>query len=194
MDRSALSILLEACPCTLRSQTCVAQQPRVPRAPQATGGSLRRTGTVVWRPTRGSNRVRLHLSMVTRSDPEYGSARWDRVCLEWRWTKFTDVFPEDRDFGLNVGRKSQNGGWVIGVVGGDDVKSNIMSEWGSAKAMVTTKVSAMPGLSSNALVYIYARFQGRINVQGAMPCYQQANTRETATGVTIHTTRNASQR
>jgi len=41
--------------------------------------------------------------------------------------KFTDVVPEDQDFGLNGGRKSQNGDWVIGVV----------FDWGSFKAMLT---------------------------------------------------------
>ena len=64
---------------------------------------------------------------------------------------FTDVVPEDQDFGLNGGRKSQNGGWVIEVVGGDAAKS----ERGRVKAMVTNyRGECYSGLSSNELVYM----------------------------------------
>ena len=91
--------------------------------------------------------------------------------------KFTDVVPEeDQVFGLNVGRKSQNGGWVIGVVGGDAVEANPMSGLGNVKAMVTSYQGKCYAGAQQQCVGLYARFQGYIRVQGSMPCCQRANT------------------
>jgi len=50
----------------------------------------------------------------------------------------TEVDPEDHDFGLNDGRKSQSGEWIIGVVGGDPARSNLMSDWRNVKAIMVT--------------------------------------------------------
>jgi hypothetical protein len=53
--------------------------------------------------------------------------------------KGTEVVPDDHNFGLNDGRKSQSGEWSIGVVGEeseDAVRSNLMSDWRNVKAMM----------------------------------------------------------
>ena len=68
------SILLEACPCILRSQTRAAQQQRAWRAPQQARDLLRRIGAAAWRPIRRS-REELHHVAGTRTDcPEYGES------------------------------------------------------------------------------------------------------------------------
>ena len=89
---------------------------------------------------------------------------------------FTDVVPEDQDFGLNGGRKSQNGGWVIEVVGGDAAKS----ERGRVKAMVENYRGECYSGAQQQRVGLYARFQRCVRVQGAVPGCQQANTPEYA--------------
>jgi len=90
--------------------------------------------------------------------------------------KFTDVVPEDQDFGLNGGRKSQNDDWVIGVVGGDAAKSDPMSDRGSVQAMLTNYQGECYGGAQQQCVGLYARFQRPIRVQGTIPGCQQANT------------------
>ena len=87
--------------------------------------------------------------------------------------KFTDVVPEDQDFGLNGGRKSQNGDWVIGVV----------FDWGRFRAMLTKYRGKCYGGAQQQRVGLYARFQGPIKVQGGIPGCQQANTRGRVTDV-----------
>src|SRR6266852_2210514 len=72
-DRSARSILLEACPSILRSQTrVVAPQQQVLRAPQPTGDPLHQTGAATWQPigAKKENQLRSPLprSVKTRLD------------------------------------------------------------------------------------------------------------------------------
>jgi hypothetical protein len=46
------------------------------------------------------------------------------------------IVPEDHEFELYDGRKSQGGGWAIGTVGGDAAKSSLMVDCGRVRAMV----------------------------------------------------------
>ena len=68
----------------------------------------------------------------------------DSIAICININKGTEVVPEDHDFGLNDGRKSQSlsGDWTIGVVVGegseDPARSNLMSDCRNVKAIMVT--------------------------------------------------------
>ena len=70
-DRCVRSNLLEACPCTRRSQTRAVAAGRVLHAPQRACDLLRRIGAAAWRHIRRSSEGVHHEAETMRRHPEY---------------------------------------------------------------------------------------------------------------------------
>ena len=95
--------------------------------------------------------ARTALGLVSQFESDLGNVRVDI-------DKHTNVVPEDHSFWMNDGRKSQGGDWTFGVVGGlggDAVRSNLMSDWSSVEVIIAINYQGKrvgKGYSRNELV------------------------------------------